>query len=164
MPGYVDRLRALVEECAPRLLSLDEEATGSRLAPGKWSAREIIGHLIDSASNNHQRFVRSQLQGTLVFPTYEQERWVSLQHYHEAPWGELVDLWRAFNLHLARVMEAVPEEVRLKEMTEHNLDAIAWQTVPSDRSATLDHLMEDYVGHLEHHLVQVLGEELGRPR
>jgi hypothetical protein len=163
MPDYVVRLRNLVEECRPRLSALDDDATRTRPAPGKWSPREVIGHLIDSASNNHQRFVRAQSQDSLVFPGYDQEAWVTAQRYREAPWSELVTLWAAFNLHLAHVMESVPEDVRLRPRAEHNLDAIAWRTVPRDESTTLDYFMRDYVGHLEHHLRQVLGEDLPHP-
>jgi hypothetical protein len=121
-----------------------------------------MGHLIDSASNNHQRFVRAQLQEQLVFPGYDQEAWVEVQAHGEAPWEELVALWSAFNLHLARVMEAVPDEVRLRPRTEHNLDVIAWKQVAPSSPATLDYFMADYVGHLEHHLKQVLGSDVAR--
>lgn len=154
---YALRLRAAVEAATPRLLALDEAAAGREPAPGKWTPRQVIGHLVDSASNNHQRFVRAQFVEHLDFPGYDQEAWVAAQRYHEAPWPELVALWRAFNLHLARVMEAVPDDVRLRPRARHALDRIAWRTVPASEPATLDYFMNDYVGHLEHHLRQVLG-------
>ncbi|HIF08140.1 MAG TPA: hypothetical protein EYQ64_14750 [Gemmatimonadetes bacterium] len=69
-----------------------------------------------------------------------------------------MDLWRGFNSHLARVMEAVPESKRVHPRIVHNLDKIAWRTVPADQPTTLDYFMEDYVDHLQHHLGQILGD------
>ena len=114
MRDYIDELRSVVERSTPALLALSEDASAQYPAPGKWSPREVLGHLIDSASNNHQRFVRAQVQGGLVFSGYDQDAWVTVQQYQHAPWTELVTLWRAFNLHLARVMAAVPEPVRMR--------------------------------------------------
>ena len=160
MRDYIDELRSVVERSTPALLALSEDATAEHPAPGKWSPREVLGHLIDSASNNHQRFVRAQVQGGLVFAGYDQDAWVSAQQYQHAPWTELVTLWRAFNLHLARVMAAVPDAVRTRVHHRHNLDEIAWQTVPAEEPATLDYFMSDYVRHLEHHLRQILGPRI----
>jgi hypothetical protein len=156
MSGYVTALRSAIENSLPILEKMSDEVTLRRPAPGKWSPREIIGHLIDSASNNHQRFVRAQFQQDLVFPGYAQDAWVSAQKYQDAPWGELLALWRSFNLHIARVMEAVPAGDRLRPRAMHNLDEIAWKSVPRDKPATLDYFMEDYVAHLQHHLGQII--------
>jgi hypothetical protein len=159
MQDYINELRSVVERSTPALLALSEAESAQCPAPGKWSPREVLGHLIDSASNNHQRFVRAQFQDELVFPGYEQDAWVKVQRYQHAPWTELVTLWRAFNLHLARLMAAVPESVRLRVHHRHNLDEIAWQTVPAEEPTTLDYFMRDYVSHLEHHLGQILGSQ-----
>jgi hypothetical protein len=157
MQNYVIELRAAVEGAVPRLLALSDEVSATPSAPAKWSPREIIGHLIDSAANNHQRFVRAQFQDDLIFPGYAQEDWVRVQGYNDAPWRELVALWQSYNLQLARVMAAVPAEIRLREHRKHNLHQIAWQTVLEGEAATLDYLMSDYVGHLRNHLRQILG-------
>ena len=106
MQGYVAELRHSIDEATPRLQRMTEEQARRSPKPGKWSPSEIIGHLIDSASNNHQRFVRAQFQDDLVFPGYEQDAWVDTQKYRDAPWHEIVTLWRHVNLHIARVMEA----------------------------------------------------------
>ena len=160
MQDYITELRSVVERSTPVLLALSEAESARHPLPGKWSPREVLGHLIDSASNNHQRFVRAQLQDDLVFSGYAQDDWVRVQQYQQAPWTELVALWRAFNLHLAWVMAAVPEPVRLRVHRRHNLDEIAWQTVPAEEPATLDYFMSDYVSHLKHHLRQILGRTL----
>jgi hypothetical protein len=151
------QLRRVVEAATPRLLALSDADAAGPPAPGKWSPKEVLGHLIDSASNNHGRFVRAGLTDDLVFPGYPQEVWVSAQRYAGAPWADLVGLWRLFNLHLARVVEATPAAARQKPRARHNLHEIAWKAVPQDQPATLEYFMRDYVGHLEHHLAQILG-------
>jgi hypothetical protein len=157
MKSVEERLREVVEAATPRLLALPEPEAARAPAAGKWSPKQVLGHLVDSASNNHQRFVRAQSTDDLVFPGYRQEEWVAAQRYQDAPWGELVALWRLFNLHLARVMEAAPLAVRQRPRRRHNLHELAWRPVPESEATTLEYFMRDYVGHLEHHLAQVLG-------
>jgi hypothetical protein len=129
-----------------RLISLPDETIEMRPNPGDWSVKEIVGHLIDSASNNHQRFVRLQVADGLVLSDYSQDNdtWVSIQSYQEAPWDELLALWRHFNLHLARVIRTVNEEC---------IDYI-W-VVDEDTSITLGELMIDYLRHLKDHFQQI---------
>jgi hypothetical protein len=157
MQDYVIELRNIIEEATPRLLALSDEQSAVRRAPSTWSPREIMGHLIDSAANNHQRFIRGQFQSNLVFPGYAQEDWVRVQRYQDTPWKEIIELWRSYNLHLARVMAAAPEDVRRRQHLEHNFHQIGWEIVPEQEPATLDYLMKDYVGHLKSHLRQILG-------
>jgi hypothetical protein len=154
-PTYVSELRDALAESLPRLQRLTEAEAGRQPRPGKWCPSEIIGHLIDSASVNHQRFLNARVKDDLVFAGYDQDELVAAQNYREAPWSELVMLWHAYNLHIARVMEAIPVSERERPRTRHNLDEIAWQTVPRNQPATLDYLMSDYVGHLKHHLAQI---------
>ncbi len=158
MQKYVVDLLNIVDRAEAMLLGMRDEQSGRRPAPGKWSPREIVGHLIDSASNNHQRFLRARWQEDLIFEGYAQDAWVAAQRYQDAPWRELVTLWSHFNRHLARVMAAVPEDVRTRTHTRHNLHQLAWRPIPESQRATLDYFMQDYVGHLEHHLRQILGD------
>jgi DinB family protein len=151
--GYVDDLKNAVARATPLLLALGERSALVP-APGKWSPREIIGHLVDSASNNHQRFVRGQLQDELVFPGYAQEEWVRIGRYADAPWDELVMLWRTFNLQIVRIMEGTSEEMRRRPRAVHSLDAIG-VPLPPGEPARLEHVMSDYVVHLRHHLAQI---------
>ncbi len=150
-----DELRTLVPFAAASLRGWSEQRASTPRRPGAWTPKQIVGHLIDSASNNHDRFVRAQLQEHLRFPGYEQDEWVSVQRHVEAPWIGLVDLWEAFNLHLARLMDHVPDRLRLRETCDHNLDQIAWEVVPAGEAASIDYLMRDYVAHLRHHLRQL---------
>lgn len=156
MSGYVLELRNAIKKATPLLENIGDDASRQPRAPGKWSPREIIGHLIDSASNNHQRFVRALFQEDLVFPGYEQDAWVAVQAYRNAPWNELVALCMLFNSQIARLMDAIPDEQRRKKRARHNLDVLAWKTFPREAPATLDYFMADYVGHFKHHLNQIV--------
>jgi hypothetical protein len=156
MSGYVLELRNAIKKATPLLKSIGDAASQRPRTPGKWCPREIIGHLVDSASNNHQRFVRAQFQEDLVFPGYDQDVWVSVQSYRDAPWNDLIDLWRLFNLQIARLMESTPELQLLKPRVRHNLDTLAWKPVSREEPASLDYFMADYVAHLKHHLNQIV--------
>jgi hypothetical protein len=157
VPECATELLRVLDAATPQLLALGDDNSGRRPAPGKWSPREIVGHLIDSASNNHQRFVRALWQDDLIFSGYAQSEWVEAQQYQQAPWRELVTLWDQFNRHLARVMTAVPDHIRTRPHRRHNLHLLAWQPVAEHEPATLDYFMRDYVGHLVHHLRQIFG-------
>src|SRR5438132_1334608 len=139
MRDFVDDLRNTVARATPPLTAVGDERSRRHPAPGKWSPREVIGHLIDSASNNHQRFVRAQLQDDLIFPGYDQAEWVRIQRYADARWDELVALWAGFNRHIARVMDAAPLDALTRPRARHNLDALAWVPVPRDTPATLEY-------------------------
>lgn len=160
-PG--DKLREVVREASPRLRAISETRSGQRPDGGGWSPREILGHLIDSAANNHPRFVLAQIQDDLVFPGYEQESWVRVQNYQDESWEALLELWRAYNLHLAHVMTATPEAARTRPREKHGLEAIAFKDLPSGQPATLQWLMQDYVDHLQHHLGQILNALTNEP-
>lgn len=137
--------RATIDSAAERLAAISEERSMQPYGPGKWLRKEVLGHLIDSAANNHQRFVRAQLQGELSFPGYQQNGWVDVQAYRDEPWADLVDLWRSYNLHLLHLMSRVPEELLLTVCT-----------IGTNEPVTLGYLMEDYVVHMKHHLEQIL--------
>ena len=159
MSDAAAELRTLLDRALPQLRALAEADTSHRPRPGKWSPREIIGHLIDSASNNHQRFVRANLQDDLIFPGYQQDNWVELQRYQSVDWTALLQLWDSYNRHLAHVMASIPAAVRTRAHRNHNFHEIAWQAVPASQPATLDYFMHDYVAHMRHHLRQILGAE-----
>jgi hypothetical protein len=141
----LETFRAILEEMPATLQALTDRDAGRQRGPGKWSRKEILGHLIDSASNNHQRFVRMQLYEGLDLPGYSQDEWVATQRYQKRPWQELIDLWLGYNRHLWHVMQHVPG------------DALGRTATVSGTWVTLEFLMTDYVVHLEHHVRQIAG-------
>lgn len=143
--NVAEDLRAEIERTLPALRALDEAAAMRDRGPGKWVRKEILGHLIDSAANGHQRFVRAALAGRLDLLDYEQDGWVALQRYRQRPWRELVGLFEALNRHVAHAMEAVPAN-----------QLAATCTIGDDGPFTLEWLMQDYVSHLRHHLAQIV--------
>ena len=163
MNATATELRDLVERAGEQLQAIPESLSQSTGAAGGWSAKQILGHLIDSAANNHQRFVRAQFTDDLVFPGYDQAQWVRAQRYEEEPWPALIALWRSYNLHLAHVIDRIPEAALTRLRPAHTLDKIAWQPVKAGEAATLAYLLRDYVGHLRDHLEQILPEGIGPP-
>lgn len=117
-------------------------------APGRWSKREILGHMIDSAANNHARFVLAQSgpEPYVVVP-YDQDRWVSSGNYFAAPAADLLTLWLAYNEQLSRMVQRIPAAVLARECL-----------TPGGTIVTLEWLIRDYVLHLEHHVQQILHE------
>ena len=149
------KLRNTVHIQSAQLLKMEATFYSTPLALGKWSPKQIMGHLIDSCANNHQRFVRAQIQDNLVFPGYQQEEWVVLQDYQNQDWEAIITLWKNYNLHLAKVIEKIPETILFKEHLDHVLDKIAYKTIPADQPATLAYFIEDYLNHMNHHLKQI---------
>ena len=143
-----------IRAAAVRLHAIPAEESRTKRGD-EWNRREILGHLIDSAANNHQRFVRAQFTDDLVFPGYDQEQWVSSQKYSDEPWPDLIEFWRAYNLHLVHLVSRIPEEIRLRPRDTHSLDQIAFKAVAPSEPASLEYLIRDYLDHLKHHLDQI---------
>ncbi|HLL72797.1 MAG TPA: DinB family protein [Pyrinomonadaceae bacterium] len=159
MKDVLEDFRRTIETNAARLGALDEADVRTSRGGDAWTPKEIVGHLIDSAANNHARFVRAQFTDDLVFDGYEQEHWVSAQRYNEESWPLLVELWKNYNLHLLHVMASAQEEKLTQPRTRHTLDKIAWQAIDTSQPATLEYLMTDYIGHLKSHLRQIFVED-----
>lgn len=156
MEPWLDDFKQTIERATVSLLDISESESEKPRAEDHWSAKQIIGHLIDSAANNHARFVLGQLKDDLVFPGYDQNGWVKTNHYQEASWSQLVGLWRSYNLHLHHVMAHADPTKLSTPCTLHTLQEIAFRTVPKSDPVTLEYLMQDYVVHLKHHLNQIL--------
>jgi hypothetical protein len=123
---------------------VDDARTTQPAREGGWCAREILGHLIDSACNNHRRFVIGRGPSPVVFDGYNQDDWVERQRYAKVPFRDLVELWSAYNRHLAHIIAVTPAETF----------AISGRSYDGT-DVTLGFLMQDYVKHLRHHLEQL---------
>jgi len=133
-----------LDQAAALLGGITEQQAAEPFRPGGWLRKEVLGHLLDSAANNHQRFVRAALEGSYEGPGYEQEAWVRLHAYSELPWPALLRTWRDRNAELARIVGRI-EEQRLQ----------APCTVGDGDPVTLQFLIEDYLRHLDHHVGQM---------
>lgn len=149
-----DRVAGIAED----LFELQESFVAKPRKEGAWSRKQILGHLIDSASVNHQRFIEAQINDSIVFEGYAHQRWVELQGYQEQDWEELVTLWSALNMHICTIVERIPAEVLDKAHDEHRFDQMAYRPVPKDEPSTLGYIIEDYFAHLQYHLDQILGD------
>ena len=135
----LQRLSYLCEIIPSLLSSIDEEQFSEKPQPSKWSKKEILGHLIDSATNNHQRFIRTQNEDGLMF-YYDQNQWNNLSFYNERDKAELIEFWRLYNKHLLEIVKHISPENLAKKCNDH----------------TLEWIFIDYVEHLEHHLKQLV--------
>jgi len=153
MKELSEDLLRVVEAAEAQLREVSEAERGKPTLPGGWSRKQLMGHLIDSASNNHQRFVRAAQQPSLEFPGYDQEGNVKVQAVQEADWALLVSLWAAYNRYLAHVIAHLPPS---------KLDTVC--RIGAGAPVTLGFIATDYLTHTLHHLKQIgVAEGAGAP-
>jgi len=140
----ISTLHKLLQVVPERLQKLSKDALESKPSPSKWSPKEELGHLLDSAANNHQRIVRAQLEDGLAMPGYTQNAWVAVNRYQQRDWAELIDLWKALNRQLLAAAESVPDAAWLHKLT-----------VAGSAPMTLRFVFEDYLAHMVHHLQHI---------
>jgi len=133
------------------LMTENERLADIRLAPDKWTLKEMIAHLIDSASNNHQRFIRLQLEPVLIFPKYDAEEWKNMTKIPSFDYSTLVTLWKTYNALLMHLIE---------NMNPATLNHV-WRR--DDKDISLEALIHDYFAHLELHreMFEVRAKEIG---
>lgn len=136
----LERFKEIVKTLNNKLTQIPEEITDRKLLENNWTLKEIIGHLIDSAANNHQRFVRLQFDDLLDFPAYNGEEWVKVQKYSDMKWKDIITLWYSYNCILIEV---------IKHM---KLDMLNNVWVKGEETLTLEYLVNDYYKHMEWHI------------
>jgi hypothetical protein len=154
-PRIAARLLAAVDEGTALFEGVTEEKTGRRPAGGKWCAREVIGHLIDSACNNQRRFVINQHAERLLVEPYDQNAWVLASGHAETPASELVPTWRSYNRQIARIIEHMSDETLTQARGSSADCEFGYLGYRPSAAATLRDQVEDYVGHIHHHLRQI---------
>ena len=139
------RLHSLVDFTTRKLSAISEEESLVTRGQGKWTRKQILGHLIDSSLNNIHRFIRARQEENFRFPDYDQPLWVKSSGYNDRSWSSLIQLWSNLNEHLAEIIERIPED-RLETRC----------TIGENKPVTLGFIVSDYSTHLNHHLEQIL--------
>ncbi len=140
-------LEQTIKSVLPLLEKITDSEASLKPAANKWSKKEILGHLLDSACNNQQKFLRTMITSKLQFFGYQQNEWVSLQNYNAVKWKTLINWWVSVNEHLSHIIENTP-----KETLSHTIQIV------NDGPFPLEFIIADYVEHLKHHLKQILPE------
>ncbi len=150
MPGQLaDLLRNTLATELPQLWALTETAASEMPnGPDAWSPKQELGHLIDSAANNHLRLVSTSLNSGFSALPYAQNGWVDLHGYQDKPWTTTVFFWHAYNTFLADLISRIPED-----------DLANTCTIGGSEPCTLRFLIQDYVLHMQHHIDHLLGRE-----
>jgi hypothetical protein len=145
MKNIAREIKITIDKVSGLLARMHPDDVSSKVNPDKWSKKEILGHLIDSAANNHQRFVRASYNAAATFPEYNQNDWVRIQRYQESEWSTLVALWSAYNRHLSDVIERIPEGA-----------LFAPCNIGREQPVPLEFVIRDYLRHMRHHIGQLL--------
>jgi len=149
LQNIIDRLQENIKKVTSEFLKYPEKELRRKPAPDKWSKKELLGHLVDSAANNHHRFIKAQfLPSPMFVEGYAQNDWVRIQNYNEKDTQQLVELWKVYNEHIIFIMQNTPDQ---------NLDIKLKPEDAFENADTLFFLMKDYVDHMDHHLKQIFG-------
>lgn len=153
MEKIITQLQHLVNEVPRQIQQFSTEEMAHRPDRGKWSKREILGHLCDSALHNWQRFcLFQQGEGQLQITRYQQDKMVALNNWQGQPTGQIAALWVSLNMQIVAVLKNLPKEKLPQPIV-----------LPNGTPATLRFLIEDYLDHLEHHFGQIFTEKIAPP-
>lgn len=136
-------LSTLIADIPTALYQMPDEEFSFKPSADKWSKKEILGHLIDSATNNHHRFVRSQFENTPVI-TYDQNNWNRFSYYQHMDKQQVIDFWAMYNKQILALMEQMPAAQLTKKCNTGGAESL-----------TIEYLFADYLAHLKHHLKQI---------
>jgi hypothetical protein len=154
--NYHQTLRKINAHISLELKKMEETEMAHKPSPEKWSKKETLGHLIDSAYNNHWRFMRATEKNDLIFPGYNQDKWVRRNDYQNRPTSDLILTWEVVNAHICELIVRIPEDVLNRKTTKHNFDLICMHYIQKEESSSLSYLVWDYIDHLEHHISQII--------
>jgi hypothetical protein len=143
MNHTIFELRTIVDEYTNRFNAIAEHHFSAKPLPHKWSKKEVLGHLIDSAQNNLRRFICGQYESEPPYIVYQQDFWVDSNQYQTTPAADIVMLWRLLNLRICAVLGSMPDAKRASLCNTGELHTLEW-------------LAADYVKHLKHHINQII--------
>ncbi|HEY5968072.1 MAG TPA: DinB family protein [Chitinophagaceae bacterium] len=145
------QLETYIESFPIKLKQISSEELLKRPAQGKWSKKEILGHLIDSAINNLKRFTEIQfLPQPYTVISYQQNELVIVNNYQDLPLQQLLDLWQSLNRQIVFVVKTIPAD-KLNYPVDPQYE--------SREMKTLKWIICDYVAHMEHHFRQIFPEQ-----
>ncbi|MCM3456782.1 DinB family protein [Heyndrickxia oleronia] len=142
MQKVIDGINYWIKRLPEEYKSMSEKEISNRPLPNKWSKKEILGHLCDSAINNIERFIKIQYEEPLyVIQSYNQNHWVIVQNYQDRSLDEIVNLFQALNKQVVNIVKNIPNE-KLSNLCD----------IGNNQYQTLEWLIKDYLEHLEHHI------------
>ena len=139
------RFRQGIDDVGQALLVMSSDLADVPWRANGWTRKQILGHLLDSAANNRQRFVRAALEGSYSGPGYAQDAWVELQGYAGQSWDTLLRWWQVEHEMLAAIVDRIPEDRLGAQCVIGGADPV-----------TLQFVIDDYVAHQQHHLAQIM--------
>ncbi|WP_183307631.1 DinB family protein [Dysgonomonas hofstadii] len=144
--SIVDGVLDIVRNWEKRLLDLPVDVITEKRNSQDRTIKQLVGHLIDSASNNHQRMVRLQYNAELIFPDYTQHNdlWIALQHYQDMNWSDLVNLWKFYNLHIVHIIRNIDKSKLDNKWTDFEGNTV-----------TLGNMIDGYLSHLQLHTKEI---------
>ncbi len=151
----VKKFNRMLLAASPLLSDIHDRSAMRKIDPDRWSPKELLGHLIDSTANNHRRIVLALLQDDMLFDGYDQEGWVTKQYYQQCDWIELRHLWLNYNRLLLHTVKRNSEEDLLAPREKHTLNTILMKKHPADEPGNVLILVNDYIDHAVHHLIQI---------
>jgi hypothetical protein len=147
MNETITELLSIVNSYSERFQTFSENEFSAKPNPSKWSKKEVVGHLIDSAQNNLRRFIVGQYESVPPKITYEQDFWVAANGYQNLSKADVIDLWKLTNYSIANVW---------KNMDPKNYSKKADTGKTDQQLHTLEWLAVDYNKHMKHHINQII--------
>ena len=155
---YIEILKDIIEEVHPIFERMSSAQFSEKPSDDKWSPKEILGHLVDSAFNNHRRLILAENQDNLLFEGYDQDQWVKRNNYQNRSKNDVLELWRISNLHFGESVNSLSREKLNAKTKVHSY--FGWSMIPFEegKEESIVYLIADYIYHTEHHIVQILPE------
>ncbi|MEY9868963.1 DinB family protein [Peribacillus sp. RS7] len=142
MKNVIDGINNWIGFIPEEFNRMTEKELNHRPMPHKWSKKEILGHLCDSALNNMNRFIKIQyVEQPYVIQSYNQDQWVLVQNYQERPMDEIVNLFCTLNKQIVHIITNTPND-RLSNLCD----------IGNNQQKSLEWLINDYLEHMEHHI------------